>query len=184
MQVPVPRLFVKYRDEIAPALKKSLDLRSIMEVPRLSKIVVNKGIGAAVTDKKLIDSGVEELSLIVGQRAVPTYAKVSISAFKLREGQAIGARVTLRRRRMYEFLDRLIAVALPRVRDFQGVKPKAFDGKGNYTLGVKEQIIFPEVSIEKMSRLSGMDISFVTTARTDTEGLALLSAFGFPFRKN
>jgi large subunit ribosomal protein L5 len=152
-----------------------------MQVPKLTKIVLNKGIGAAVADKKLVDQGVEELSLITGQRAVATKAKNSISNFKLREEMPIGAKVTLRGDRMYEFLDRLATVALPRVRDFKGISDKGFDGRGNYTLGVTEQIIFPEISIEKVNRISGMDITFVTTAETDEESLSLLKAFGMPF---
>jgi large subunit ribosomal protein L5 len=152
-----------------------------MQVPKLTKIVLNKGIGAAVADKKLVDQGVEELSLITGQRAVSTKAKTSVSNFKLREGMPIGAKVTLRGNKMYEFLDRLMTVALPRVRDFKGISDKGFDGRGNYTLGVTEQIIFPEISIEKVNRISGMDITFVTTANTDEESLALMKAFGMPF---
>lgn len=176
-----PRVKDKYLKEIAPALKEKFQYKSTMQVPKLTKIVINKGIGAAVADKKLVDQGVEELSLITGQKAVPTVAKVSISNFKLREGMPIGAKVTLRGDRMYEFLDRLVSVALPRVRDFKGISDKGFDGRGNYTLGVTEQIIFPEISIEKVNRISGMDITFVTTAGTDEESLALLKAFGMPF---
>ena len=152
-----------------------------MQVPKLTKIVLNKGIGAAVADKKLVDQGVEELSLITGQKAVATKAKIAVSNFKLREGMPIGAKVTLRGEKMYEFLDRLMTVALPRVRDFKGISDKGFDGRGNYTLGVTEQIIFPEISIEKVNRISGMDITFVTTAGTDEEAFALLKAFGMPF---
>ncbi|WP_143960015.1 50S ribosomal protein L5 [Litoribacter populi] len=176
-----PRVKDKYVKEIAPALKEKFQYKSAMQVPKLTKIVLNKGIGAAVADKKLVDQGVEELSLITGQKAVPTIAKVSISNFKLREGMPIGAKVTLRGNKMYEFLDRLISVALPRVRDFKGISDKGFDGRGNYTLGVTEQIIFPEISIEKVNRITGMDITFVTTAATDEESLALLRAFGMPF---
>ncbi|SIS92250.1 LSU ribosomal protein L5P [Belliella pelovolcani] len=171
----------KYLTEIAPALKEKFQYKSVMQVPKLTKIVLNKGIGAAVADKKLVDQGVEELSLITGQRAVATKAKNSISNFKLREEMPIGAKVTLRGDRMYEFLDRLATVALPRVRDFKGISDKGFDGRGNYTLGVTEQIIFPEISIEKVNRISGMDITFVTTAETDEESYALLKAFGMPF---
>lgn len=171
----------KYLAEIAPALKEKFQYKSSMQVPKLTKIVLNKGIGAAVADKKLVDQGVEELSLITGQRAVATKAKNSISNFKLREEMPIGAKVTLRGDRMYEFLDRLATVALPRVRDFKGINDKGFDGRGNYTLGVTEQIIFPEISIEKVNRISGMDITFVTTAETDEESLSLLKAFGMPF---
>ncbi len=171
----------KYVNDIVPALKEKFQYSSVMQVPKLSKIVLNKGIGAAVADKKLVDQGVEELSLITGQRAVSTKAKTSVSNFKLREGMPIGAKVTLRGEKMYEFLDRLMTVALPRVRDFKGISDKGFDGRGNYTLGVTEQIIFPEISIEKVNRISGMDITFVTTANTDEESFALLKAFGMPF---
>lgn len=176
-----PRLKEKYLQEIAPALKEKFQYKSVMQVPRLLKISVNKGIGAAVADKKLVDVGVEELTTITGQKAVATLAKNSISNFKLREGMPIGARVTLRGDRMYEFLDRLMTVALPRVRDFRGIKQKGFDGKGNYSLGIEEQIIFPEISIDKINRITGMDITFVTSAETDEESLALLKAFGMPF---
>ncbi len=177
----IPRLKTKYQEEIIPALKEKFQYKSVMQVPKLEKISVNKGIGAAVSDKKLVDAGVEELTQITGQVAVPTLAKKAISNFKLRDGMPIGARVTLRGDKMYEFLDRLMAIALPRVRDFRGVKDKGFDGRGNYTLGVKEQIIFPEISIDKVSRISGMDITFVTSANTDEESFELLKAFGMPF---
>lgn len=176
-----PRLKETYINEIAPALKEKFQYKSVMEVPRLVKISINKGIGAAVADKKLVDVGVEELTTITGQKAVPTKARVSISNFKLREDMPIGARVTLRGDRMYEFLDRLMTVALPRVRDFRGIKQKGFDGRGNYSLGIEEQIIFPEISIDKVNKITGMDITFVTTAETDEESLALLKAFGMPF---
>jgi large subunit ribosomal protein L5 len=175
------RMKVKYVSDIVPALKEKFQYSSVMQVPQLTKIVLNKGIGAAVADKKLVDQGVEELSLITGQRAVATKSKIAVSNFKLREGMPIGAKVTLRGEKMYEFLDRLITVALPRVRDFKGISDKGFDGRGNYTLGVTEQIIFPEISIEKVNRISGMDITFVTSAKTDEESLALLKAFGMPF---
>lgn len=178
-----PRLKEKYQKEIVPALKEKFAYTSIMQVPKLTKISINKGIGAAVADKKLVDIGVEELSIITGQRAVATKAKNSISNFKLREEMPIGARVTLRGDKMYEFLDRLMTVALPRVRDFRGIKARGFDGRGNYTLGVTEQIIFPEISIDKINKISGMDITFVTTAQTDEESYELLSAFGMPFVK-
>ncbi|MFC5625969.1 50S ribosomal protein L5 [Algoriphagus winogradskyi] len=178
-----PRIKQKYVDEIVPALKEKFQYSSVMQVPKLEKIVLNKGIGAAVADKKLVDQGVEELSLITGQRAVSTIAKTSVSNFKLREGMPIGAKVTLRGQTMYEFLDRLITIALPRVRDFKGISDKGFDGRGNYTLGVQEQIIFPEISIEKVNRISGMDITFVTSANTDEESLELFKAFGMPFVK-
>ncbi|MBV6645763.1 MAG: 50S ribosomal protein L5 [Cyclobacteriaceae bacterium] len=176
-----PRLKEKYNKEIVAALKEKFEYKTVMQVPRLTKISINKGIGAAVADKKLIDVGVEELSTITGQKAVATKAKKSVSNFKLREGMPIGARVTLRGNKMYEFLDRLVTVALPRVRDFRGVKEKGFDGRGNYTLGIEEQIIFPEISIDKVSRISGMDITFVTSADSDEESLALLRALGMPF---
>lgn len=175
------RMKAKYVSDIVPALKEKFQYSSVMQVPQLTKIVLNKGIGAAVADKKLVDQGVEELSLITGQRAVATKSKIAVSNFKLREGMPIGAKVTLRGEKMYEFLDRLITVALPRVRDFKGISDKGFDGRGNYTLGVTEQIIFPEISIEKVNRISGMDITFVTSAKTDEESLALLKAFGMPF---
>lgn len=162
-------------------LKDQFQYKSVMQVPRLTKIVINKGIGAAVADKKLVDVGVEELTQITGQKAVPTIAKKAVSNFKLREGMPIGAKVTLRGNKMYEFLDRLTTVALPRVRDFKGISDKGFDGRGNYTFGVKEQIIFPEISIDKVSRISGMDITFVTTAGSDNESYELLKALGMPF---
>lgn len=176
-----PRLKDKYLQEIVPELKEKFQYSSVMQVPKLQKIAINKGIGAAVADKKLIDQGVEELTLITGQKAVATIAKKSVSNFKLREGMPIGAKVTLRGKKMYEFLDRLMTVALPRVRDFKGIKNKGFDGRGNYTLGVQEQIIFPEISIDKINKISGMDITFVTSAQTDEESLALLKSFGLPF---
>lgn len=176
-----PRLKEKYLQEIVPALKDRFQYKSVMQVPKITKVVINKGIGAAVADKKLVDVGVEELTTISGQKAVATISKQAISNFKLRENMPIGAKVTLRGNKMYEFLDRLTTVALPRVRDFKGVNDKGFDGRGNYTLGVKEQIIFPEISIDKVSRISGMDITFVTTANTDEEGLELLKAIGMPF---
>jgi large subunit ribosomal protein L5 len=178
-----PRIKQKYLNDIVSALKDKFQYKSVMQVPMLTKIVINKGIGAAVADKKLVDQGVEELSLITGQRAVSTKAKVSVSNFKLREGMPIGAKVTLRGDRMYEFLDRLMTVALPRVRDFKGISDKGFDGRGNYTLGVQEQIIFPEISIEKVNRISGMDITFVTSANSDEESLELMKAFGMPLKK-
>lgn len=176
-----PRLKKIYKEEIVPALMEKFQYKSVMQVPKLMKISVNKGIGAAVADKKLVDVGVEELSTITGQKAVATKAKTSISNFKLREGMPIGARVTLRGDKMYEFLDRLMSIALPRVRDFRGIRDSGFDGRGNYTLGVKEQIIFPEISIDKVSKISGMDITFVTSAGSDEESYELLKAFGMPF---
>ena len=176
-----PRLQEKYTQEIVPALKQKFQYKSVMQVPRITKICVNKGIGAAVADKKMIDVGMEEITTITGQKAVPTRSKKDISNFKLRADVPIGVRVTLRGSRMYEFMDRLMNVALPRVRDFKGVSDKGFDGRGNYTLGVKEQIIFPEISIDKVTKISGMDITFVTTAQTDEESYELLKAFGMPF---
>jgi large subunit ribosomal protein L5 len=178
-----PRLKEKYLKEIVPALKDKFSYNSVMQVPKIEKICINKGVGIAVTDKKLIDVAVEEITAITGQRAVPTKSKKAISNFKLRENMPIGVRVTLRGDRMFEFLDRLVNVALPRVRDFRGVSAKGFDGHGNYTLGVKEQIIFPEISIDKVSRISGMDITFVTSAKTDEESFELLKQFGMPFAK-
>jgi large subunit ribosomal protein L5 len=177
-----PRLKDKYHNEIVPVLKEKFQYKSVMEVPRIMKISINRGIGSAVADKKQIDVGVEELTQITGQKAVPTISKISVSNFKLREGMPIGARVTLRGDKMYEFLDRLMAVSLPRVRDFRGVNEKGFDGRGNYTLGVKEQIIFPEISIDKVNNITGMNITFVTSADTDEEGYELLKAFGMPFK--
>jgi large subunit ribosomal protein L5 len=176
-----PRKKETYLNEIVPALKEKFQYSSVMQVPKLTKIVLNKGIGAAVADKKLVDQGVEELSIITGQRAVATKSKIAVSNFKLRENMPIGAKVTLRGEKMYEFLDRLTTVALPRVRDFKGISDKGFDGRGNYTLGVTEQIIFPEISIEKVTKITGMDITFVTTAATDEEAFALLKALGMPF---
>ena len=176
-----PQLKEKYQQEIIPKLQEKFGYKSVMQVPKVVKIAINKGIGAAVADKKLVDVGVEELSTITGQKAVATIAKKSVSNFKLREGMPIGAKVTLRGNRMYEFMDRLMNIALPRVRDFRGINDKGFDGRGNYTLGVKEQIIFPEISIDKVNQISGMDITFVTSAETDEECYELLKAFGMPF---
>ncbi|MCX6225262.1 MAG: 50S ribosomal protein L5 [Bacteroidia bacterium] len=176
-----PSLRRKYQEEISPALTKEFDYKSVMQVPRLEKIVVNRGVGKAVADKKLIEVAQEELSAITGQKAVQTLSKRDISNFKLRQKMPIGVKVTLRREKMYEFLERLIAVALPRIRDFSGVAAK-FDGRGNYTLGITEQIIFPEIEIDKIHSMIGMEISFVTTAKTDEEGFALLKEFGIPFK--
>ncbi len=176
-----PRIKERYLKEVVSSLKEKFQYKSVMQVPKVTKIVINKGIGAAVADKKLVEQGVEELTTISGQKAVATLSKKDVSNFKLRKGVPIGAKVTLRGDKMYEFLDRLMTVALPRVRDFKGISDKGFDGKGNYTFGVKEQIIFPEISIEKVNKISGMDITLVTTAGTDEEGLALLSALGMPF---
>lgn len=170
-----------YNKDIVPALQEKFQFKSIMQVPKVTKICINRGIGAAVADKKLVDNGVEELTVITGQKAIATIAKKSVSNFKLREGMPIGAKVTLRGEKMYEFMDRLLTVALPRVRDFKGINDKGFDGRGNYTLGVKEQIIFPEISIDKIKGISGMDITFVTTAENDEQSYELLKAFGMPF---
>ncbi|RME92023.1 MAG: 50S ribosomal protein L5 [Bacteroidetes bacterium] len=178
----VPRLKKKYDEEVKQALQEQFNYSSPMQVPRLLKICINQGVGKATQDKKLVENAVEELTLVAGQRAVKTTAKKSVSNFKLREGMHIGARVTLRRARMYEFLDRLIAVALPRVRDFRGINDKSFDGRGNYSMGIKEQIIFPEIDIDKVSNITGMDITFVTSAKTDAEALALLKGLGLPFK--
>ncbi len=178
-----PRLKQKYRTEVIPALQKKFSYGSSMQVPKLQKICINQGIGDAVSDKKLIESAVKEMTTITGQKAVPTYSTKDISNFKLRKGVAIGVRVTLRGDKMYEFLDRLIASALPRIRDFKGVNNKGFDGHGNYTLGVSEQIIFPEIDIDKVSKIQGMDITFVTSAPTDNEAFELLSEFGIPFKQ-
>ncbi|MFK7810614.1 MAG: 50S ribosomal protein L5 [Saprospiraceae bacterium] len=177
-----PRLKNKYKDEIVPTLMEQFGYKSIMQVPRLTKVCINQGVGQATQDKKLVDNALQEMSLIAGQKAVPTKARKSISNFKLREAMTIGARVTLRDERMYEFLDRLIAVALPRVRDFRGINDKSFDGRGNYTMGITEQIIFPEIDIDKVNKITGMDITIVTTAQTDAESLALLKALGLPFK--
>ena len=178
----VPRLKSKYKEEVVTALKEKFQYKSVMQVPRLLKISVNQGVGAAVTDKKLIDNSINEMSTITGQKAVSTKSKKDISNFKLRKGMPIGVRVTLRENTMYEFLDRLIAVALPRIRDFKGINDKGFDGKGNYTLGITEQIIFPEINIDQINKIMGMDITFVTSAKTDVEALELLKQFGLPFK--
>jgi len=180
-KMAVPRLKERFVKEVVASLKEKFQYKSVMQVPKITKIVINKGVGAAVSDKKLVDVAVEEISQIAGQKAVATISKKAISNFKLRENMPIGVKVTLRGDRMYEFLDRLTTVSLPRVRDFKGVSEKGFDGRGNYTLGVKEQIIFPEISIDKVSKISGMDITFVTTANTDEEAYALLAAVGMPF---
>jgi len=177
------RLASVYKDEIIPKLKEKFKYKNIMQVPKLEKIVVNMGVGAAVQDSKLLDEAVKELELITGQKASVRAAKKSISNFKLREGMKIGAKVTLRKVRMYEFLDRLVNVALPRVRDFRGISDKSFDGRGNYTLGIQEQIIFPEINVDKINKVLGMDVTFVTSAQSDAEAFELLSAFGVPFRK-
>jgi large subunit ribosomal protein L5 len=177
-----PRLQTKYRAEVVNALQKKFNYKSVMQVPRLTKICLNQGINGAVSDKKLVDIAVDEMSRIAGQKAIATLSKKDISNFKLRKHMPIGARVTLRGVNMYEFLDRLISVSLPRVRDFKGVSEKAFDGRGNYTLGVTEQIIFPEIDIDKVTRITGMDITFVTTAQTNEEAFELLKEMGMPFK--
>lgn len=176
------RLKLRYRKEIVPSLMKDLGLKNPMEVPKLEKIVVNMGLGEALANNKLLESAVDQMNAITGQKPVITRSRKAIANFKLREGQAIGAMVTLRGDRMYEFLDRLITVALPRVRDFKGISPKAFDGRGNYTLGVREQIIFPEINYDQIEKVKGLNVSIVTTAKNDEHGLALLKAFGVPFR--
>ena len=178
----VPRLKSKYKEEIVSALKDKFQYKSVMEVPKLQKIAINQGVGAAVTDKKMIDNAINEMTTITGQKAVSTKSKKDISNFKLRKGMPIGVRVTLRDNKMYEFLDRLMAVARPRIRDFKGINDKGFDGRGNYTLGVTEQIIFPEINIDQINKIMGMDITFVTTANTDAEALELLKQFGLPFK--
>lgn len=179
----VPTLKKKYQEEVIPALKKEFDYSSVMQVPKLEKIVLNQGVGAAIADKKLIDVAQKEMTMIAGQKAVQTFSKKDISNFKLRKKMPIGVRVTLRRDQMYEFLDRLVAVALPRIRDFQGIESK-MDGRGNYTLGVPEQIVFPEIVLDRVSKINGMNITFVTSAQTDEEGFALLKELGLPFKKN
>ncbi len=178
-----PRLKTRYHEEIVPALMKEFSYKNVMQVPKLKKISVNQGLGSAIVDKKLIDVGIEEMSNITGQRAVSTKSRKDISNFKLRREMPVGVRVTLRGDRMYEFLDRLISVAIPRVRDFRGISDKGFDGRGNYTFGVTEQIIFTEIDLDKVSKINGMDITFVTSARTDKEAFALLKEFGMPFKK-
>ncbi|MCW3074844.1 MAG: rplE [Flaviaesturariibacter sp.] len=177
-----PRLKEKYTGEVIPALMKRFGYKSIMQVPKLTKISINRGVNGAVNDKKLIDVAIDEITTIAGQKAVPTMSKKDISNFKLRKHMPIGARVTLRGEKMYEFLDRMIAVALPRVRDFKGISEKSFDGRGNYTMGVTEQIIFPEIDIDKVARITGMDITFVTTAKNDEEAYELLKELGMPFK--
>jgi len=178
----VPRLKTRYKEEIIPKLQEQFKYGSIMEVPKLLKIAINQGLGEATQDKKIVDSAMEEMTAIVGQKVVPTKAKKSVSNFKLREGMVIGARVTLRDERMYEFLDRLVSVALPRVRDFRGINDNSFDGRGNYTMGITEHIIFPEIDLDKVNNIKGMDVTFVTTAKTDAEALALLKELGMPFK--
>ena len=178
----VPNYQNYYKESVVPKLMEQFNYSSIMEVPRITKICLNQGVGEATQDKKLVDTALNEMTKIAGQKAVPTKAKKSVSNFKLREGMTIGARVTLRKSKMYEFLERLISVALPRVRDFRGVNDKSFDGRGNYSLGISEQIIFPEIDIDKVSRISGLDVTIVTTAKTDAEAFALLKEMGMPFK--
>jgi len=178
----IPRLKTKYQEEIVPALMKQFEFKNIMQVPKLQKISINQGLGKATIEKKMIDEGVAELTMIAGQHAVSTKSKKDISNFKLRKGMPIGARVTLRGERMFEFLDRLVSVAIPRVRDFRGINDKGFDGRGNFSMGVTEQIIFPEIDIDKINKINGMNITFVTSAKNDKEALALLKEFGIPFK--
>ena len=180
----IPRLKGEYKERVVKALSDEFGYKNVMQVPKLQKIVVSRGVGAAVADKKLIDHAVDELTMITGQKAVATMSKKDVAAFKLRKGMPIGAKVTLRGEHMYEFLDRLITIALPRVRDFQGVRATGFDGRGNYSLGVTEQIIFPEINIDRINRINGMDITFVTSAETDKEAKSLLTELGIPFKKN
>ena len=180
----IPRLKQEYKDRVISALKEEFGYKNVMQVPKLEKIVVSRGVGAAVSDKKLVDHAVEELTKITGQKAVSTISKKDVASFKLRKGMPIGAKVTLRGERMYEFLDRLVTSALPRVRDFAGVKSNGFDGRGNYNLGVVEQIIFPEIDIDKVNKIAGFDITFVTSANTDAEAKSLLAELGVPFKKN
>lgn len=178
-----PRLKVKYRDEVAPAIREQLELENAMQVPRFTKIVVNMGVGDAVTDRKAIESAMEELSIITGQKPKLNRARKSIAGFKIREGMPVGASVTMRGDRMWEFFDRLVAIAIPRIRDFRGLNPQAFDGRGNYSFGLTEQLVFPEIDFDKVTATRGMDITICTTAETDDQARALLEAFGFPFRK-
>ncbi|NPA43939.1 MAG: 50S ribosomal protein L5 [Chlorobi bacterium] len=182
MDKKIPTLKKKYTEEIIPNLKKEFNYSSVMQVPRLEKIVLNQGIGQGVADKKIVNAAQEEMTLIAGQKAIQRNSRLNISNFKLREGMPIGVKVTLRRERMYEFLEKLLVVALPRMKDFRGI-PSKFDGRGNYTLGIEEQIIFPEIELDKINKIMGMNITFVTTANTDEEGYALLKQFGFPFKK-
>lgn len=183
VEAVAPRMIARYREQVVPNLMKSFGYSNVMQAPRLVKISINRGVGDATGDQKLLQNAIDELQLITGQKAVVTKAKKAISNFKLRENMPIGARVTLRGSKMYEFLDRFISVAVPRIRDFRGLPDKSFDGHGNYTLGVKEQIIFAEIDVDKVSRIDGMDITFVTTAKSDEEAYALLKELGFPFRK-
>lgn len=177
-----PRLRVKYQEEVKQALMDKFQYKSVMQIPRIEKICLNQGVGQATQDKKLVENALNEMTMISGQKAVPTKAKKSVSNFKLRDGMVIGSRVTLRGDRMWEFLDRLISVALPRVRDFRGINDKSFDGRGNYSMGITEQIIFPEINIDKVNKITGMDITVVTSANTDAEALELLKLIGLPFK--
>lgn len=180
----IPRLKEEYKERVTASLKEEFGYKNVMEIPKLEKIVLSRGVGAAVADKKLIDYAMDELTAITGQKAVATLSKKDVASFKLRKGMPIGVKVTLRGERMYEFLDRLITVSLPRVRDFQGIKATGFDGRGNYNLGITEQIIFPEINIDKVNKISGMDITFVTSAQTDKEAKSLLTELGLPFKKD
>lgn len=177
-----PRLRNKYKEEVVPALQAKFNYKNVMQIPTITKVVLNQGVGAAVNDKKLVDAAIDEMSKISGQKAQATFSKKAISNFKLRENMPIGCKVTLRKERMYEFLDRLISISLPRVRDFQGLEVKGFDGRGNWTMGITEQIIFPEIDIDKVNKITGMDITVVTTAKNDEESLELLKLMGFPFK--
>ena len=176
------RLKARYNDELKAKLQEALSIKNVMEIPRITKITLNMGVGAAATDKKLLDGAVVDMQLIAGQKPVITLARKSIAGFKIRDGWTIGCKVTLRGDQMYEFLDRLISIAIPRIRDFRGFSSKSFDGRGNYSMGLKEQIVFPEIDFDKIDRIRGMDITITTTARTDDEGRALMRAFGFPFK--
>ncbi|HBL37596.1 MAG TPA: 50S ribosomal protein L5 [Flavobacteriales bacterium] len=180
----IPRLQTQYAEEVIPSLTERFEYKSVMQVPRVTKICLNQGLGKAIADKKIVEYATDEMTRIAGQKAVQTISTKDVSNFKLRKGMPIGARVTLRRGKMYEFLDRLIAISLPRTRDFQGVNAKGFDGRGNFTFGVKEQVIFPEINLDEVKNFNGMDITIVTTAKTDEEAQALLEGFGFPFKKN
>ncbi|TVZ52039.1 50S ribosomal protein L5 [Dokdonia sp. Hel_I_53] len=180
----VPRLKQEFQDRVAPALIEEFGYKNVMQVPRLNKIVVSRGVGAAVADKKLVENAVDELTVITGQRAISTMSKKDVATFKLRKGMPIGAKVTLRGERMYEFLDRLVTSALPRVRDFNGINATGFDGRGNYNMGVEEQIIFPEINIDRIKKIDGMNITFQTSAQTDKEAKSLLAELGLPFKKN
>jgi large subunit ribosomal protein L5 len=179
----IPRLKEKYKKEIVPKLMKELSYSNLMEVPRIEKICLSQGVGAAVSDKKMIDSAVEEMTKIAGQKSLITKSKKDVANFKLRKGMPIGVKTTLRSKKMYEFLDRLISVSIPGIRDFQGINAKGFDGRGNYTMGIKEQIIFPEIKVDEVKKITGMDITFVTSAKTDKEAKSLLTEFGLPFKK-